>query len=236
MRILIHPETRALSAQFVEVTGGMMRGKGRLLPLVLQRAEEKQKGDKILKNQLRGTQTPGCWRIQSLRTRLFVFLTAISFFGVISLASVTPHAFAAVDPPACVGNACNGLDPYATFCAGQSWDTWSMLKSNPLKDKEGQQIGVVQLWRSTTCSTDWARIVFVSPGALAYAESAIAIDGLGKHSRFSYDSATRALLSPQYYALHASAAATGLVVIHRGNHTKWYAGCAAQNSALCWFL
>lgn len=64
----------------------------------------------------------------------------------------------AVDPPNCSGNGCNNQNPYVTFCAGQSWDSWWVVTSSNIYYK-GAYTGYLQLWYSQTCGTNWGRVV-----------------------------------------------------------------------------
>ena len=47
--------------------------------------------------------------------------------------------------PLCRRQSCDGKNPYAAQCAGQSWDSWWMLMSTPLKDHLGRRGGYVEL-------------------------------------------------------------------------------------------
>lgn len=65
----------------------------------------------------------------------------------------------AVDPPTCSKTGCNGLDPYNTYCAGQSWDSWWVVDSVPVYNWQHARVGWLQLWWSKTCQTNWSRFV-----------------------------------------------------------------------------
>ena len=65
----------------------------------------------------------------------------------------------AVDPPTCSRTGCNGLDPYRTYCAGQSWDSWWVVDSVPVSNWQHVRVGWLQLWWSRTCQTNWSRFV-----------------------------------------------------------------------------
>jgi hypothetical protein len=65
----------------------------------------------------------------------------------------------AVDPPTCSKTGCNGLDPYSTYCAGQSWDSWWVVDSVPVSNWQHVRVGWLQLWWSRTCQTNWSRFV-----------------------------------------------------------------------------
>ncbi len=71
----------------------------------------------------------------------------------------------ALDPPTCSGTGCNGQNPYNTYCAGQSWDSWWVVSgayiSYPFYTHHA--VGYVQLWWSQTCQTNWARVVAFAP-------------------------------------------------------------------------
>lgn len=63
----------------------------------------------------------------------------------------------AVDPPTCLKGSCDDTDPYQTLCAGQNWDSWWVVTSNPIFYHH-QYMGDVQLWYSATCGTDWGGV------------------------------------------------------------------------------
>lgn len=65
----------------------------------------------------------------------------------------------AVDPPTCSKTGCNGLDPYSTYCAGQSWDSWWVVDSVLVYNWQHTRVGWLQLWWSKTCQTNWSRFV-----------------------------------------------------------------------------
>ena len=109
-----------------------------------------------------------------MKHRLFRRAVLLLSGGVLALvlwAALLPHAFAAglhappvqsltTGHPSCSGRSCNGQDPYATGCAGQNWDSWKVVTSDPVRDNStGEQVGWVQLWWSETCQTNWGRVV-----------------------------------------------------------------------------
>jgi hypothetical protein len=57
----------------------------------------------------------------------------------------------------CWESACNGSDPYSVGCAGGSAQ-WKVLLSAYIRNGSGTIQGYVQLWYSTTCDTNWARV------------------------------------------------------------------------------
>ncbi len=65
--------------------------------------------------------------VQYLRPALILLTFSFVFFF-----HAAPQAHAAVvDPP---------------LCAGQTWDSWTVLATSPLQDQQGRQVGAVKLW------------------------------------------------------------------------------------------
>ena len=171
------------------------------------------------------------------RRSMLLFLTILSVGAALVLpwAINAPRAFAAVDPPLCTGTACTGTNPYDVYCAGQTWDAWNVVATAPLQDQQHHKVGTVTLWWSQTCQTYWSSVTFHVPAGtrLLYAESRVAVAGVGNQARLGFDRTVSTLLSPQEYAPASQAAAHGLVMFKHGARLVLYSGCAMQSPDLC---
>lgn len=181
--------------------------------------------------------------IQRRSVQLFAHAACmLLFFGWFLVNASASHAFAAgatslhtlaVDPPTCSGVGCDGTNPYATFCAGQSWDQWRVLASTPVKADDGGSaiIGYVQLWRSTTCATNWARLVIQAPHAWSWVTVVLQN---GTTTAIDPDtSGASALLSPQLYAPTVQACAHGTVAVFATKEKRFDGSVGQSNLVRC---
>jgi hypothetical protein len=124
--------------------------------------------------------------------------------------------------PSCFGQGCNFTNPYATECAGQSWDSWWVVLSGYLRDSHGNIGGSVQLWWSATCQTNWTRVVsFHTPFEL---EALIRLQN-------GYGNNANASISEQFYAPTTLACSDGAICLGSGHPT--YSGEVSQYQGGC---
>jgi hypothetical protein len=124
--------------------------------------------------------------------------------------------------PSCSGERCNFTNPYATDCAGQSWDVWWVVLSGYLRDSHGNIGGYVQLWWSATCQTNWTRVVsYHRPYEL---EALIRLQN-------GYGNTANASLSEQFYAPSTLACSSGAIWLGSGSPT--YSGEVSQYQGGC---
>jgi hypothetical protein len=128
--------------------------------------------------------------------------------------------------PSCVGQGCNFTNPYATECAGQSWDSWWVVLSGYLRDNHGNIGGYVQLWWSATCQTNWTRIVSYS-----YPSQTQAVIDLQNGEGESNQARTQIIISDQFYAPSALACSYGAIWLGSGRPT--YTGQVSQYQGNC---
>ncbi len=147
----------------------------------------------------------------------------------------TTHVQALVSTGAlCSGTHCNGLNPYATNCIGQSWDRVWVVKSALIKNNQGRQLGYVELWYSATCQTNWAKTVAQVPYVQIAANLRIQGDS-ADHYVVTTSPDQYVVISPQMYAPVALAGATGW--IWSSVSAPAASACATQDSgALCYML
>jgi hypothetical protein len=132
------------------------------------------------------------------------------------------HALMPAGAPSCFEQGCNFTNPYATECAGQSWDSWWVVLSGYLRDSHGNIGGYVQLWWSATCQTNWTRVVsYHTPYEL---EALIRLQN-------GYGNNANATISDQFYAPTEPACSYGAVWLGSGYPT--YAGQVSQYQGEC---
>ncbi len=98
---------------------------------------------------------------------LFLLVAVVLLGGLLSVAVPVASARAAFRPDPgmyCTNAECDGLDPYATGCAGVG-ASYRMLDEVPVLLR-GKSVGWLQLWGSQTCGTRWAAYTCVSACAL----------------------------------------------------------------------
>jgi hypothetical protein len=167
-----------------------------------------------------------CWqRLRWSNVLVLVPVLALLCLGVTTQVSAATHRVPSSQRvhlgPLCSGYGCDDRDPYATRCAGQSWDQVWVVLSAPIKNQHGQQIGSTQLWWSETCQTNWARVVAQVPHV--FLRSSLDVQWGGYE--YNLGTTLSALITPQYYAPVALASARGEI---DQTATLWGTGCANQ--------
>ncbi len=129
--------------------------------------------------------------------------------------------FVASHKPLCSRHGCDGLDPYRSLCAGQSWDSWGIVFSVPIQNSSGHTVGYTQLWFSRTCKTNWARTVsYVSDTNV---EATVMTKG-GNLSTGACDTSCANMTSYQLYLPTTEACAWGQIETDSGS----FAAVASQ--------
>jgi hypothetical protein len=92
-------------------------------------------------------------------------LIAATLLAALTLTAGAATTFAApAFATTCSGTGCDHLAPYATGCAGPG-TSYGVVASTPIyKGSTNVQAGYIQLWYSSTCDTNWARIVVYNDG------------------------------------------------------------------------
>jgi hypothetical protein len=164
-------------------------------------------------------------RIRGGTFRLLVPVLALLCLGVTTQVFAATHRAPAGPQmslgPLCSGHGCDDRDPYATRCAGQSWDQVWVVLSASIKNQRGQQIGYTQLWWSQTCQTNWARVVALVPPR--FIRSSLDVQWGGYE--YTLGATQSALITSQYYAPVALASARGEI---DQTDTLWGTACANQ--------
>src|SRR5579885_1147449 len=75
-----------------------------------------------------------------------LLVPALALLSMVLVGVAVPQVHAAMQAnasasPFCSGHGCDDRDPYATHCAGQSWDQVWVVVTSPIKNQHGQQIG-----------------------------------------------------------------------------------------------
>jgi hypothetical protein len=130
--------------------------------------------------------------------------------------------------PTCSGSSCNGKNPYSTNCAGQAWDSWWVAESALVKqDTNSSTAGYVQLWYSSTCQTNWARLVIQTVHAWSWVDVMLTD---GSIASASDETGASTLIGPELFApvLLACVHGTFAVYPNNSNAEVLYDGWASQ--------
>lgn len=163
-----------------------------------------------------------------------LLVTALALLSLVLVGVAAPQVHAAAltftsASPLCSGHGCDDRDPYATHCAGQSWDQVWVVLTSPVKNQHGQQIGYTQLWWSQTCQTNWARTVAQVPHVEIDSQLDIQWTTSWEYA-WNGKSSVSSIITAQMYAPVALAGAWGRIWT---SHSTSFTGCAAQDPYLC---
>lgn len=143
----------------------------------------------------------------------------VSAQAATSGARTTSHSAAVRPDVSCSGRGCDHTDPFATGCAGPG-ASYGVVATIPVRDGAGSPGGYVQLWYSSTCGTNWARVV---PQTSCYEVQEQVVTADGRSDLFTFP-ACEPSWSNQLYAPTVQASAKGSVFTDSGNYfgqTPW---------------
>lgn len=180
------------------------------------------------------------FRLLAIPLSITVFLSLLTAFTLPSTAFAASRTaqHATVPAPLCSNIGCDGKSAFATHCAGQSWDRVWPVTSAPIRSPQ-RQVGVVILWWSATCSTNWGEIVIWNPPP--FKNNVVGGEMLIQWDTTVYGtiySSTHYLdqITTQAYAPIALAGFSGMVANEDGKGSPEYRACAHQGSgtSLCY--